>query len=483
MPSQHKTIILQPEQKTYHTLAVKNQTDLFRKLRKEFPFLAFQKYTLIQNDSGYQISFFFNLSNKYRFNPVIQIPRREFFASKPDDVLLHQIAFNIGMVELISYWKAACSPVILIEPFQLNEEQIQWWKKLYYLGLGEFFYTNGIQVDPENFVTIESKGSKSLSAVEPSFEDTVVVPVGGGKDSVVTLEILRKLGHAIRPMIVNPRGASSLCAQVAGFTENETIIIHRTIDAQLLELNAKGFLNGHTPFSALLAFVSAFTAVLNNSKYVALSNESSANEPTVPGTEINHQYSKSLEFEKDFRDYLQKNISSKILYFSFLRPLNELQITAYFSQLTAYHPVFKSCNAGSKTNSWCGKCPKCLFTFTMLSPFVESSRLKVIFGKNLLNDAALLPVMNELAGLSPVKPFECVGTTEEVNIALNYLATNNESAGNLLIKIFSDKIITIDKESVKNDLNKSLNTFDQQHFLPEGFEKLIQQTIHELPNF
>ena len=77
--------------------------------------------------------------------------------------------------------------------------------------------------------------------------------------------------------MLNPKDVSLECAKEAGFT-NKEIIVKRTIDKNLIALNNDGYLNGHTPFSALLAFITFFIAYQHNKKYIALSNENSANE-------------------------------------------------------------------------------------------------------------------------------------------------------------------------------------------------------------
>jgi hypothetical protein len=261
--------------------------------------------------------------------------------------------------------------------------------------------------------------------------------VGGGKDSVVTLELLRRAGKQIRPLIMNPRGATVECARVAGFPMDEVLVIRRTIDPVLLELNKQGYLNGHTPFSAMLAFYTLLAAKLSGIPNVALSNENSANESTVLGTSVNHQYSKSLEFEDDFRDYIGCSGEcvvgstrgqmlptthcplSTFNYFSFLRPLSELQIAMLFSQFADYHDVFRSCNVGSKQDIWCGHCAKCLFAYIILSPFIEPARLNAIFGKPMLDDLTLQHEFRQLIGEAETKPFECVGTVSEVRQALS----------------------------------------------------------------
>jgi hypothetical protein len=203
---------------------------------------------------------------------------------------------------------------------------------------------------------------------------------------------------------------------------DEVLVIRRKIDHTLLELNAQGYLNGHTPFSAMLAFYTRLASALSGIPNVALSNENSANESTVIGTSVNHQYSKSLEFEDDFRNYCSsKNFNfqfSIFNYFSFLRPLSELQIAMLFSRFTAYHDVFRSCNVGSKEDIWCGHCAKCLFAYIILSPFIEPARLNQIFGKSMLDDTTLELEFRQLIGEAETKPFECVGTVSEVRQAL-----------------------------------------------------------------
>jgi hypothetical protein len=194
----------------------------------------------------------------------------------------------------------------------------------------------------------------------------------------------------------------------------EVLVIRRKIDPTLLELNAKGYLNGHTPFSAMLAFYTRLASALSGIPNVALSNENSANESTVIGTSVNHQYSKSLEFEDDFRAY-----ASGFNYFSFLRPLSELQIAMLFSRFTDYHDVFRSCNVGSKEDIWCGHCAKCLFAYIILSPFIEPKRLNEIFGKSMLDDMTMELEFKQLIGEAETKPFECVGTVSEVRQALS----------------------------------------------------------------
>ena len=430
-------------------------------MREAFSTFTFESQTVNREGGTLSLAFDFNLDDRYHFRPTLEIPARPFFDwdGIPEDQL-QALAFQIGMTELVSYWKIACPKKVVVKPFALTEKQKAFWKKLYYNGLGEFLYLNGIAVSEAELMDIEMLPIDSFPThilcrndMGSWFEEKTLVPIGGGKDSVVTLECLRN-AMPVTPLIVNPRGATLNCVKTAGYNDDEFIVINRTLDPTMLKLNAEGYLNGHTPFSALLAFISILVAFGSRSKYIALSNENSANESTVPGTNINHQYSKSIEFESDFRNYVAENLNQEVQYFSFLRPLSELQIAKLFSECEAYHPVFRSCNAGSKTDSWCGKCPKCLFTWIILSPFLSREKLVAIFGKDLMADESLRPILEELNGTAAVKPFECVGTVEEVQACMEAVSGNRQIADGILRR------------------------FNTHHFLPPRFEQILKSLLH-----
>lgn len=389
--------------------------------RLTFGEMVYESYSYSVDAEGLKLEFAFRLNDKIVFRPTAAIPRRPFLDLNQPKELMDILVFNIGMIELVSYWKCVCPPVVRVLPHSLDDEQLRFWKKIYFNGLGEFFYTNGIHASLDDFMTIVSNPDNPAHPDVPSnptshSSTTYLVPIGGGKDSVVTLEALRPRG--VRPLIMNPRGATTLCAERGGFSQEDTLVINRRIDPLLLDLNAKGCLNGHTPFSAMLAFYTLLAATLSGVRNVALSNENSANESTVAGSSVNHQYSKSLEFEDDFRRYVSRYVTRDINYFSYLRPLSELQIAKLFSQEKKYFDVFKSCNAGSKQDIWCGRCAKCLFAYIILSPFIEPETLNSIFGKSMLDDCELRGFFEELTGHTESKPFECVGTISEVNTAL-----------------------------------------------------------------
>ena len=447
----------------------------FLNLRQKYQTFEYHSYSFKVNNGVLKAEFTFLLNDEIIFHPSITIEKRSFYRfDKLSDSLLKNLVFHIGMVELISYWKAACPPKVIIKPHKLTGEQVLFWKKLYFNGLGEFFYLNGIVTSQDDFMEIVSEGSMLEPERTPLSSEAVLVPVGGGKDSVVTLQLLKNAGDKVIPMALNPREAVVRSIENAGFTMENSIVVNRTIDQKLLELNNRGFLNGHTPFSALLAFVTSLTAVLSGAKYIALSNESSANESTIPGSNINHQYSKSFEFEKDFTNYFSRYITPEVHYFSFLRPLNELQIGALFSLLSQHHFSFRSCNVGSKTDSWCGHCSKCLFTRIILGPFLGDDKLKNIFGKELLDDKSLQTLFDELTGVANVKPFECVGTPDEVNAAMSYIAQNHVAPlPELLTGVSYNKF-------ARSAMFNLLKAFNTEHNLPEKYLSVLKNSLKKI---
>lgn len=395
----------------------------YAELRNQYSRFFYRGFEVEKTPTELKITYHFEIEGLAEFAPCWTFPRPEG-GGEPDKKLI----FSLGLVELISYWKIACPPQVVVEAGELDEDQIRWWKHLYFNGLGEFFYVNNIkEADPENFMEIRCAGREDSAETAAAWEKNVparsisqgvLVPIGGGKDSVVTLDLLRRAGLPVYGYIINPRGATVNTAGAAGLGEGRVMSVRRTLDPNMLELNRRGYLNGHTPFSALVAFSSLIAARLLNLSYVALSNESSANESTVAGSTVNHQYSKSFEFEQDFHDYVRRYLPGNAYYFSLLRPLSEFQIAKYFAGLKQYHPIFRSCNAGSKTDSWCGHCPKCLFVYLILSPFLSREAVRDIFGRDMLEDETLKGTLDQLTGVVEEKPFECVGSRDEVNTAI-----------------------------------------------------------------
>ncbi len=462
-----------------------SRTDFYKKCRLDYPTFTYQGYSYDLNDEGISMTFDFSIDGLSEFHPTWFIPRINALDSI-DESLIDDMVFSLGMVELISYWKIACPPTVIIKDRMLTDQQISWWKKLYFNGLGEFYYTNGIEEDFDAFMTVKCESDKAtrqfsplaIPSVSSNKKPKVLIPVGGGKDSVVSIELLKEKAD-INCYVINSRGATDATVEVANLTD-KTIYAKRTLDKNMLDLNKQGFLNGHTPFSALVAFSSIIAGYLNELSFVALSNEGSANESTVLNSYVNHQYSKSFEFEADFRSYERNYIGSGVFYFSFLRPLSELQIAMLFSRFKKYHGIFKSCNVGSKQDIWCGHCPKCLFVYIILSPYLSVEELDAIFGKRLFEDETLMEDFDKLCGILPEKPFECVGSRDEVNASVTE-AISKYAARQMplpvLLKHYQDEAVV-----PAIPFAKYIKQYSTEHALNEYFENIIKEALNNERN-
>ena len=420
-------------------------------------------YNLEEIDDYYVVTYDFEIESLERFNPKIKFPKN--YIHKLDRMSKY-ILFNIGMIELMSYWKATCSKNIIIECDFLDEEQIKWFKKLYFYGLGELFYRNGIDVDIDTFVNIIS--TREVENIIPNYNGVGnIIPVGGGKDSIVSLEVLKDDFDVNTAFVMNEKSAIKDVLDVAGYS-NKKICINRILDKKIIDLNNRGFINGHTPLSSLIAFLTYFLAYENDFKNIILSNEDSANEETVKDKKVNHQYSKTLEFENDFNEYTNKNFKTDIKYFSLLRPLNEITIAKLFSGYKQYHKAFRSCNLGSKKDpwEWCNDCPKCLFTYIMLYTYLTKEEMLGIFGENLLDKESFLESFKELCGSSENKPFECVGTIKEVRRAMTIISKKDNS---YLTEYYRNNY-----DDIMEDLTTSYN---RENNLDEHYDSLLRNAL------
>lgn len=445
--------------------------DTFSKLRQKHPSCSYDSYSFEVRESSLLITWHFSIEPDITFHPTISIPLPENYSLESIDTFV----FNLGMVELLSYWKATCSPTIVIKAGTLTQDQVVFWHDLLLQGMGEYFYRNEIDFTADDFVRFQVESDKTYPKlsqnVRTNKQPNNLILVGGGKDSVVALETVKASGEAAQVLLVNPTPAALEVSSIAGF--NTPLVITRTIDPLLLELNTQGYLNGHTPFSAVLAFASALVAHLHGFNQVVVGNERSSDEGNVVwmGQDINHQYSKSFAFETQVAAYIRHYLSSAIHYFSLLRPVYELQIARAFSHYPQYFDSFLSCNR-SKTN-WCKNCPKCLFTFSALAPFIGLDRTIAIFGGDVLRNLDLIPLVDASLNEAKPKPFECVGTRAETSLAL-HLCSQLYADTLPPVLAYVNKHYSLAHES-ENKHNNIMNAWGNDALVPPS---LLEQLRH-----
>jgi hypothetical protein len=347
--------------------------------------------------------------------------------ASPAREVLDRLFRLILLLAGVSYYKAFIPKVLTCRAFEIDAATAEFLQKFYEKGLAEFAFRNGISL--HDHLRFQSSSAPAATPITVDLPRRICVPVGGGKDSIVTAECLR---HGGEPLMLFSLGDAEPIASCISAARLPFIRVHRRLDAGLLRLNEAGALNGHVPITGILSAIALASAVMSGCNAVAMSNEHSASAPNlnIDGVEVNHQYSKSLEFERDFARHVERFISPSISYFSLLRPLSEIEIARRFSKHREYFGVFRSCNTAfrqareARGRHWCCDCPKCRFVFLALSPFVPKPDLIEIFGGNLLNDETQRDGFAELCGLRANKPFECVGETSESAAVMSHLANH-----------------------------------------------------------
>lgn len=381
--------------------------------------------------------------------------------------LLHLIAG-------VSYYKAGVPPHIEVESATLDEPTATFLHDVYTHGLAEFAYRN--QLELQGRVHFEH-GDKPRLGPDIELPDSALVAIGGGKDSLVSIELIKRAGM---PATVAWVGDSALIERCAERTGLPWLNVGRRIAPELFVYNQSGAWNGHIPVTAINSAILVLAALLYGHDKVIFSNERSASSATLhhQGEAVNHQWSKGWQFEQDFRALVQRQVSPQLQYFSLLRPLSELAVTQRFAQLSDYDDVFSSCNRNFRllgpapADRWCGSCPKCHFVFLALAPFMPKPRLLRIFGRNLLDDAAQLQGFAALMEIDDHKPFECVGEADESRAAMAALAQRAEWREDAVVAHF---ITDIAPRLVDVDL--SLDTqlrMGEEHQLPASLFDLLR---------
>lgn len=443
-------------------------------LRSRHLRLHYHEYSIERTRGHTILKFVFELEPGIRFTPQLVLHAE---SDRSDDELA-LFAFHVGLAELPSYWKAACPKEIRVHAGTLNPDQCSWWQDLLLHGLGEFYFRNQIDFTRPDFLIIQSSldaPKQRMQALPPPHGGMVLT--AGGKDSSLTLELLKEQKDDLVALVLNPTRAALESANISGY--RHPLVLRRSIDPTLLRLNEQGYLNGHTPFSSYLAFASVFAAAAIGRKDIIVSNEYSANESNVTFHDlpINHQYSKSARFERMFRQYVQRHLSPTLNYFSFLRPLYDLQVAGLFARTCKPHfSNFRSCNVGSKQDRWCGTCPKCVFTYIALAAFLPFSQLREIFAGDFTTDPEFETQLRGLIGLDAIKPFECVGTRDESLQALRLMLARAERRNEVVPAVLS-RIYEQSRALPCNEI--LLRELQDEHFLADYYLDILEDAVSE----
>ncbi|SRR5579883_32067 len=385
----------------------------------------------------------------YAFDHGPELIERIMFPDTPPLPSDRKPAFDVALRLLhliagISYYKAGIPARIEIDDGAIDSATAALMDELYLHGLAEFAYRNGLELRGRIAFPFSQNGRQGTLALD--LPRRTLVPIGGGKDSLVVVEALKAIGAQATAVWV---GNSLLIASVAARTGLPMLNIVRELSPLLFEYNRIGAYNGHIPVTAINSAILACAAILYGFDSIAFANERSASSATLEyeGWQVNHQWSKGWAFEHAFAAHVRLQVAADLDYFSLLRPFSELAVTRAFARLgSAYFNAFSSCNRNFRilgpkpVDRWCGQCPKCHFVFLALAPFLPKPRLLAIFGRNLLDNETQAAGFDALIEYRDHKPFECVGEASEARAAFAALAQRPEWREDALIARFKDEI-------------------------------------------
>jgi hypothetical protein len=397
---------------------------------------------------------------------TVTVPGTPFDLDDARAAAAEQALRLLHLIAGVSYYKAAVPSEIRIEGYAIDADTAALLENIYVHGLGEFAYRNGLNLHGKIAFPVGGPSGPSSEEIVPSGEglgaeapptappanvvalglrEHALVAIGGGKDSLVSIEALRDAGV---DQTVTWIGGSQLIKACAERTGLPTLNLGRQLAPELFEYNRQGAWNGHIPVTAVNSAILVFAAILTGADQVVFSNERSASYGSlIEGTgEVNHQWSKGWAFERDFGDHVQRRIAADLKYYSLLRPLSELAVARQFAKTDRYDAHFSSCNRNfhilgeRPVNRWCGVCPKCHFVFLALAPFMPKPRLVGIFGRNLLDDAGQIGGYDALLEYQDHKPFECVGEGRESRAAIAALSERPEWREDEIVERFAREI-------------------------------------------
>ena len=386
---------------------------------------------------------------------TVTVPGAPFDRDDARSAAAGQALRLLHLIAGVSYYKAAVPPTITIDSYTIDADTAALLETIYLNGLGEFAYRNGLNLHGRIAFPVGGASAPIASAVGAEAPPTGVgalglsehalVAIGGGKDSLVSIEALRGIGVE---QTVTWIGGSQLIKACAERTGLPTLNLGRQLAPALFEYTRLGAWNGHVPVTAVNSAILVFAAVLLGADQIVFSNERSASYGSmIEGTgEVNHQWSKGWAFEQAFGDHVQRHIAADLKYYSLLRPLSELAVARQFAKTDRYDAHFSSCNRNfhilgeRPVNRWCGVCPKCHFVFLALAPFMSKPRLVGIFGRNLLDDAAQIAGYDALLEYRDHKPFECVGEGRESRAAMATLSERPEWREDEIVERFAHEI-------------------------------------------
>jgi hypothetical protein len=409
-----------------HVIEVLDRRGDAERLRRQHPVLHVHSPVWEATAQGGRWTWTVGLQAGPTFVSSLELEVGEAMAGVPPDGL----GAVLALIDALSYWKAAVPERLVFDsPLPGGPE---WWDGFVANSMGEHLWRNGLDLDWLPTLEGEFTDKPIASPDRASNPELTMLLHSGGKDSITAAHLAHRAGRAVRPISYQPTSTMRRVVERSAPAEGwagSPVTMTRRLDPALLDLNAAGYLNGHTPYSAWLAVAASAAADLCGIAHVAAGNSRSDDEPNITaelpsgGTwHINHQWTKSAAFESAWADV----IGPDRRYASPLRPLYEIAVLAglHADPLPETRQAL-SCNRAAKEGrdgSWCGRCPKCLWTAAALDAIAGPGAGATRLGADPLASPANAVLLKAMCGRSGPVPFECAGIPAEVRAVLREIA-------------------------------------------------------------
>lgn len=404
-------------------------SERIKQLRNSYPVFRIDDASVEIQGRSVMLKFAFSVADM-TFRPVVRLHGlRPEETARLSTETSRRLVRALAVIEAFSYWKAFCSPTIEVALPPPDADELGWWRSFWPDAMAEFFYRNGIDFTDAGFLDIvtapgqeavSSAGTEARETESTALEAIPLVMFSGGKDSLALALTLSDGGRRqIDYFLYNPTSEQSHLAESVA-AGGRLLQVERHILPELLALNAADHPNGHTPYSAYLAVVAMLMGHLRGSQHVVAGNSRSDDEPNIDsyfGRPVNHQWTKTYDFEKALRNYRDRWVPCAPTYSSPFRPLFELQVLSLLSGSIDSYLRTASCNR-TKGIGWCGECAKCAWVFLATAALFGHRTAVQKFGVDLFARPDLSELYARMAGLVGTKPFECTGTEEEVRVAV-----------------------------------------------------------------
>lgn len=451
-------------------------SDKLQRLRDAYPVFRIESAEAVSDGGSVRLASRFACGDR-AFVPEVTLTGLDpAEAARVANPAARRIVRALAIVEAASYWKAVVSPVIEVGLGDADPTELAWWESFWQPAMGEFYFRNGIDFTVPGFLQIRAAaGLPAGEAVASSPEVGASQPLvmfSGGKDSLALTYALKD-GGPVDFFLYNPTASQRTLAE--SLAEGGRVTeIRRVILPELLEMNASGgYLNGHTPYSAYLALAAMLVGYLRGNDVIVAGNSRSDDEPNVEsylGVSINHQWTKSAQYEAALQDYAARWLPAAPSYCSPLRPLYELQIIRSLTPHMDEYFQTQSCNK-LKGQGWCRECAKCCWVFLATAALFGRNVAVSKAGGDLFANPALTALFEAMAGITPgvPKPFECTGTELEVRSAI---VAAGQQGGDLsaLDSCLRDPVVT-----AARPLEVVLKDWGQDDLMPAPLRERVQR--------